>query len=452
MGWLMGYAQKRLGRDGKPRYTAVYHDIRGNRRSAGTFSSKKDANTAWQRAEAKTAEGRLNDPRRGRQTFHRYVTEEWLPNHVMEATTREAYTYQINKHILTWFGPMRMNEIMQSHVREWITDLQAKGVTPVTLKKLRFVLSAIFTTALEDVTFLHPCKGVKTPTVSRKPLKIITPEQFDAIYEALPDPDSQMLIETDIESGLRWGELTELRVGDLDPRTRILTVSRAVVQVNPKFHPDGLRFLVKAYPKDKEFRRFKLSQRLVGKLVTHITTHQFDNDDLLFTIHRQDPSPPRLRVLPDPSTLGFTEPNAAGRRYKHGTLSGYAAGTCRCEHCKATYAIYRADRRAAGKDRSAQTRTLDTDGHIPRDWFRLNVWKPALEKAGITFHVRGHDLRHAHASWLLAGGADLQVVKERLGHSSISTTEKYLHTLPDADDTALDAFAKIRNRTKEQSA
>ena len=39
----MGYAQKRLGRDGKPRYTAVYDDLRGGRRSAGTFSSKKDA-------------------------------------------------------------------------------------------------------------------------------------------------------------------------------------------------------------------------------------------------------------------------------------------------------------------------------------------------------------------------------------------------------------------------
>ena len=44
------------------------------------------------------------------------------------------------------------------------------------------------------------------------------------------------------------------------------------------------------------------------------------------------------------------------------------------------------------------------------------------------------------------------MVRDRLGHSSISTTEKYLHTLPDADDTALDAFAKIRNRAREQSA
>ena len=57
-----------------------------------------------------------------------------------------------------------------------------------------------------------------------------------------------------------------------------------------------------------------------------------------------------------------------------------------------------------------------------------------------------HDLRHAHASWLLAGGADLQVVKERLGHASIATTEKYLHSLPDADETAPDALAKIRGR------
>ncbi|URN10671.1 tyrosine-type recombinase/integrase [Actinomadura madurae] len=55
-----------------------------------------------------------------------------------------------------------------------------------------------------------------------------------------------------------------------------------------------------------------------------------------------------------------------------------------------------------------------------------------------------HDLRHAHASWLLAGGADLQVVKERLGHRKISTTERYLHTLPTADETALEALAKIR--------
>jgi site-specific recombinase XerD len=38
-----------------------------------------------------------------------------------------------------------------------------------------------------------------------------------------------------------------------------------------------------------------------------------------------------------------------------------------------------------------------------------------------------HGLRHAHASWLLAGGADLQVVRERLWHAKISTTEGHLN-------------------------
>jgi Phage integrase family len=72
------------------------------------------------------------------------------------------------------------------------------------------------------------------------------------------------------------------------------------------------------------------------------------------------------------------------------------------------------------------------------------VLRPALRAAGID-GVTFHGLRHAHASWLLAGGADLQVVKERLGHAKISTTEGYLHTLPDAGQTALAALGKIRS-------
>jgi integrase len=258
----VGWTQKRKTKDGVERFRACYRDIRGQIQSAGTFAKEREADKAWQRAELKIAEGRLGDPRRGRQTFRRYVTEEWLPHHVIEASTREAYTYQVGKHILPWFGPMRMNEIMPSHVREWVTGLQAKGVTPATIQKVRFILSAIFTAALNDVTFIHPCKGVKTPTVPRKPLKIITPEQFNAIYAALPNTVSQLLIETDIETGLRWGELTELRVKDLDPVTRILTVGRAVVQIDPKFHPTRERFLVKEYPKDREYRCLKLSKQL----------------------------------------------------------------------------------------------------------------------------------------------------------------------------------------------
>ena len=451
----MGWVETRAGRNGKPRYTAKYRDLRGYKQCAGTFASKRDANAAWQKAEVQVAEGHLADPRRGRQTFQKYVEEKWLPHHVMEPTTREKYTYYLNAHILPYFGPMRMIDILPEHVRAWITRMQARGASAWTIQYGKYaILNSIFTTAMQQdrVIAFHPSRGVRTPTVPSTPRQIITPEQFDAIYQALPDAGVRLLVETAIESGLRWGELTELRVGDLSPVTRVLTVSRKVIEVNPKFEPNGKRFAVKNYPKDKEYRRLKLSAQLVRKIEAHVRTAGLGRGDLLFAHQMRRPASGALRVAPDPNGLGLTEPNDKGRRYRHGTLSAYTAGRCRCEDCRRAFAVYRAKRRAEAGARPRAPRATDPDNHIPRNWFRRSIWAPACEAADLGFKPRVHDLRHAHASWLLAGGADLQVVKERLGHASIMTTQKYLHTLPDADDSALDAFTKIRHRGQGQSA
>jgi integrase len=83
---------------------------------------------------------------------------------------------------------------------------------------------------------------------------------------------------------------------------------------------------------------------------------------------------------------------------------------------------------------------------ISRNTFRTRTWLPAVKASGLGFAVRIHDLRHAHASWLLAGGADLKSVMERIGHSQIHTTQKYLHTLPDTDQRNLDALTRIQSR------
>lgn len=442
----MGQSRKRIGRDGKPRYTAYYDDLRGQRHSAGTFTTRRDADRAWQAAQVRVAEGRAGDPKRGRQTFQRYVTESWFPQHIIELSTRQSYSYLLDRYLLPYFGPMQMIEILPSHVREWVLEMQREGTRAPTIRRCREVLSAIFTTALNDqITFLHACKGVKTPPSPSRPRTIITPEQFETIYAALPTDEACLLVETAVESGLRWGELTELRPRDINFATGIVVVSRVVVFLNPKFHPEGGRFLVKDYPKDKEWRRFRISGQMLAKIKAHVSER--GRDDLIFQhVPAVGPNRRTPEVLPDPSTLGLTEPNSAGRRYQHGTMSAYTAGRCRCRHCKDSFADYRAQRRASGKDSPRAPRAVDTDGHVSRDWFREKVWLPALKAAELDFHVRFHDLRHAHASWLLAGGADLQVVKERLGHSSIATTEKYLHTLPDADETALAALANIRNR------
>jgi integrase len=444
----MGWVERRTDQNGKVRYRAKYRDIRGRKQSAGTFAEERSAMKAWQAAEIKIAEGRAGDPRRQKQHFKRYVEEEWFPNHRLELRSRENYTYYLNRHIIPWFGPMRMVEILPSHVREFVTDLDRHGVPPSSIGYCLTILSAIFTTALNEVIFLHPCRGVTAPATAKKIRQIVTPAQFDRLYAALPDDMMQLLVEVDIETGLRWGELTELRPKDFDPSCHVITVCRVAIELVRRFHPDGGRFLVKEYPKDQEHRQVTLSADLAEKIVTFIADRSLGDGDLLFTLPNQ-PDKPSLRAVPDSDTLDWTDKNAAGRSYRHGSLSGYAAGKCRCEHCKSAYAIYRAERRASGKDSPRGVRAVDTDGHIPRRWFRDNVWLKARDAAGLGAGVKVHSLRHAHASWLLAGGADLETVKTRLGHSSILTTQKYLHTLPDEEnDKALDAFAKIRNRKR----
>lgn len=448
----MGFSRKRTGRDCKPRYTAYYRDIRGEERSAGTFARKKEADDAWKAAEATVSAGKRGDPSRGRQTFQTYVLEKWLPHHQLEPGVRGEYQRQIRKHLLPFFGPMKMRDIMPEQVREWVTSMKAKGVPARTIQYCKVsILNAIFTTALDDeVVTTHPSRGVKTPTVPKKPRRIITAAEFDLLYKALPNSDAQLLVETDIESGLRWGELTELRARDLDPVSRILTVSRAVVEVPRDEHPSGGRFLVKDYPKDKEYRRFKLSAQITAKIMVHIAASGLGPDDLLFRYEAPDLSAVRRGAAPT-SSLGMTDPDGKGRRYRHGTLTAYNAARCRCDHCRGAYASYRATRRAVGKDNPRSPRARETDGHIPADWFRHQVWYPARDAAGLA-GLRVHDLRHAHASWLLAGGADLQVVKERLGHASIVTTERYLHSLPTADETALDALSRVRGTGLPRSA
>lgn len=62
-----------------------------------------------------------------------------------------------------------------------------------------------------------------------------------------------------------------------------------------------------------------------------------------------------------------------------------------------------------------------------------------LAKNGLP-HRKFHALRHTHATLMLAASSDIMAVKERLGHSSIETTEKYLHYINGAGKKAVKDF------------
>jgi len=364
----MAYAFKRPNK-GKPSYTGMFVDPDGVKRSAGTYSTKRDAERAAHREEQRVREGRWHDASRGEITFTDYVVTVWLPSRHIEASTLAGYQSYLNKQFFPFLGKKQMGKILPSDIQAWVTTAAAGGLSASSIRKYHVMLHSVFARAVRDriITF-NPCAETELPKIIKKSTRTLTPAEYRSLIDAIPD-QHQLMIQVAIETGLRWGELIALRPRHLDLTGGRLTVEETIVEVPLRAAPNGQRMIAKPYPKDNEPRTLALRPELRDKLAAHLHDHGLGPDDLIFATRDGTP--------------------------------------------------------------------------ISRNTFRSRIWTPAVKASGIDFNVRIHDLRHAHASWLLAGGADLRSVMDRMGHSLIQTTQKYLHALPDADQRNLDAFTRI---------
>ena len=371
----MAWTRVRVTSEGQRRHIGYYRDPAGATRSAGTFSNERAALRAGQRAEGKVEDGSWYDRQAGRVTFRSYVEDSWWPSRHLEVTTKAGYRSYLDKHFLPYFGDMPIADISPSTVQTWITQAADGGLSARSIAKYHAMLKSIFKRAVRDrVIGYNPASDTELPKVIARKSRTLTPEEFQRLLQHVPDRFLALVL-TEIETGLRWGELVALRPRHVDFLRRTITVEETIVEVSRKLSPTGERFIVKAYPKDNEPRVLGVRPQLLESLSVQIDRLGLGPGDLLF-----------------PST-----------------------------------------ETAAGNP-------------LSRNTFRTRYWLPALDAAGLGFHVRMHDLRHAHASWLLAGGADLKTVMERLGHSQIQTTQKYLHTLPDTHDQALEALTRTEQR------
>lgn len=372
----MAWVKVRTTSKGERRYVACYRDPEGRQRSAGTFSSSRAAERAGNREEQKVLAGAWHDHSLGEVRFKEYVETDWLPSKHIEPTTRAAYSSNLDKHFFPFFGAKRLHQITPSLVQDWVTKAAAGGLSTRSIRKYHTMLHSIFARAVRDKLIVaNPCEHTELPKVIVTQKRTLTPDEFELLITAIPDR-YRLMVETAVETGVRWGELIALKLRHIDFLRRTVTVADTIMEVSRKHSPTGDRYVTKPYPKDNEPRTIGVDQDWLDAVAEHIKTHRLGRDDLLFAT---------------------------------------SAGT-----------------------------------PISRNTFRTRIWQPAVTASGVGFPVRMHDLRHAHASWLLAGGSDLASVMDRLGHTHIQTTEKYLHAPDDADRKNLNALSRMRGRTTRQ--
>jgi len=92
-----------------------------------------------------------------------------------------------------------------------------------------------------------------------------------------------------------------------------------------------------------------------------------------------------------------------------------------------------------GYDSDAFVFTAPSGGPLRHHNFYKRFFKPAVLRAGLDPRTRFHDMRHTAAALMIAEGAHLLAVKERLGHSTIQVTaDRYGHLFPSLEEALTD--------------
>jgi integrase len=102
------------------------------------------------------------------------------------------------------------------------------------------------------------------------------------------------------------------------------------------------------------------------------------------------------------------------------------------------------ERQAAREDWVEQGLVLTSDTGGPTSPVSVRRHYYALLKVAGLPQVRFHDLRHTHATLMLANGEHPKIVSERLGHSKINITlDTYSHVLPGLQEQAAERFGAL---------
>jgi integrase len=146
--------------------------------------------------------------------FGDFVTDiyekTYLP--LLSSSTQDSYSGVISKYLKPEFSRLSLRDLSRLTVQQYFSGMAGTVPYP-TVSKIRDALSSILRSAVDaDYLIKNPLDGLRLPLNKRahQPKPTITPEQFHALLELVPEPYASMLF-VSVWTGLRVSELIGLK-------------------------------------------------------------------------------------------------------------------------------------------------------------------------------------------------------------------------------------------------
>jgi integrase len=236
------------------------------------FRTKREAELFLATVEVDMSQGRYIAPSLARVTVADWM-QIWLAARGdLRATTRSRVGQIIQKHIDPELGRIQIGNLTRLQVQEWASAMPG---APATVRKTVNVLSGALRFAVEDGRLpSNPAQRLKLPKVVKTAKRYLSHEQVAALARTVGQISGgfehgyHLVVLVLAYCGLRWGELSGLRVRDVDLTRRRLTIRHTVVA-------DRGYQRVEA-PKDYEQRSIPIPQFLCQPLARQIVDRQPD--------------------------------------------------------------------------------------------------------------------------------------------------------------------------------
>ncbi len=312
-------------------------------------------------------------------TTKEYLTR-WLANTAKESIgdgTWERYRQLVEGYLVPLLGGIKLHKLRPLHVEQCYASLKAgtnlpKKVGADARKSAGVVLSIALKHAVRTgLIQSNPAADVKKARPVAREMAFMTAVQAKRFLVSAKPNQNFALFSLALGSGARQGELLGLSWPDLDFEKGTMDVRRSLSQVRGVF---ALK-----EPKSKSGRRtISLSPLVMAALAEHRST-----------------------------------------AFKAGRITGPVFCT-RTMGWLDRKNVLRAFRKIVKNTNAAErTRAAEADS----------------EPDVIPEKIRFHDLRHTHASGLIAAGGSIKAVSRRLGHADVSITLRvYAHVMPDDDE------------------